>query len=253
MKRIRFAQGIVSLLLMSSLSIATAETLPLFETKSTGISLEWHQHELDLEVLDIDTNIPGVTNALIDSVKGQLNTNNDVEVINLRLDHQFHPNLNVFGAIGKVTDRTQTSFSSLAPGLSDLIVDNDGVAYTIGATLIHKYNQFVASVMIAHSRIDQDNNPDDIKVNAAIPSLGFQTRYGIFSASLLYQAIEASYSGTVTAPLVGEVPVTIETENEDEIQIMAGYQTQLAKKLYLNANIGLNGQNQFQILINKRF
>ncbi|QLQ31450.1 MAG: hypothetical protein HZT40_07355 [Candidatus Thiothrix singaporensis] len=80
-----------------------------------------------------------------------------------------------------------------------------------------------------------------------------QTGYGVFNASLVYQAVKATYSGTVSAPFIGEVPVTVDTENKDDLQVMAGWYGQLGKDLYLNTNVGLNGQRQFQLQLNKRF
>lgn len=247
----------VKVLAISSLvlfiSTAHAEKDLLAELKPVGVSLEWYQHELDMNVTGIDLNIPGITDEIVDSVKGQLNSTDKVELLNLKLDYQVRPYLNVYGAIGKVTDNNRVGFSDLGVGISDLEVENDGTAYTTGAVIVGRYGQLLPSLHLAHSRIDLDNNDEDIKVTAAVPSLGWQTDYGIFSASLLYQKIDAAYTGTVTAPVVGEVPVTVYAENDKELQLAIGWLNHLGKDFYLNASAGLNGQQQFQIQLNKRF
>lgn len=246
-------QSLTSLLLLSYFSTVAADTANPVGQKPMGISLEWYQHELDLDVTDIETSIPGITDAMVDAVKGRLNTTDTLKMANLRLDYQWHPALNVYAAVGKLTDDTTVDFSSLGAGISDLVINNKGTAYAVGTKLQGQYGKVLPSLQYMHSRIDLDGNDADIKVNALIPSVGLQTDYGMFDASLVYQAVEASYAGTVVAPFVGEVPVTVRTENKDKLQVMAGWQTQLAKDLYLKGNIGLNGQQQFQLQLNKRF
>lgn len=246
-------QGLASLFLLPYFSTACAETDPRLDLKPTGVSVEWYQHKLDLNVTDVKTNLPGITSAMVDSVKGQLNTTDDVKLANVRLDYQLRPYLNVYGSIGKITDDTQVDFSKLGLGVSDLTVDSKGNAYTVGAILVGKYDRLLPSLQLMHSRIDLEGDGDDVQVNALIPAVGVQTGYGVFNASLVYQAVKATYSGTVSAPFIGEVPVTVDTENKDDLQVMAGWYGQLGKDLYLNTNVGLNGQRQFQLQLNKRF
>lgn len=251
------ASSLVKVLAVSNLlpfiSTAHAEKDLLAESKPVGVNLEWYQHEMDMNVTDIDLNVPGITDEIVDGIKGQLNSTNEVELLNLKLDYQVRPYLNIYGAIGKVTNNNRVGFSELGFDISDLEVESDGTAYTAGAVIVGRYGQLLPSLHLAHSRIDLDNNDEDIKVSAAIPSLGWQTNYGVFNASLLYQKIDVAYTGTVTAPLVGEVPVTVHAENDKDLQLAVGWLNRLGKDFYLNASTGLNGQQQFQIQLNKRF
>lgn len=246
-------QGLTSLCFLSCLSVASADTETFTDLKPTGVSVEWYQHELDLKVTDIKTSLPGITSAMVDSVKGSLDTTDNVKLVNIRLDYQLRPYLNVYGSIGKITDNTSVDFSKLGLGISDLVVDSKGTAYTAGAILVGKYGKLIPALQYIHSNIDLEGNASDITLDALIPSLGVQTNYGVFDASLVYQALEAEYSGTVSAPFVGEVPLTVNAENKDNLQVMAGWHTQLAKDLYLHTNVGLNGHQQFQLMLNKRF
>lgn len=246
-------QGLASLCLLSCFSAVSAETETFTDLKPTGISLEWYQHELDLKVTDIKTNLPGITSAMVDSVKGNLDTTDNVKLVNVRLDYQLRPYLNVYGAIGKITDNTRVDFSRLGLGVSDLVVDSKGTAYTAGAILVGKRGKWLPALQYIHSNIDLEGNASDITLDALIPSLGVQTKYGVFDASLVYQALKADYSGTVSAPFVGEVPLTVSAENKNDLQVMAGWHTQVAKDLYLHTNVGLNGHQQFQFMLNKRF
>ncbi len=230
-----------------------AQADPLAEFKPNGISLEWYQHELDLDITQVNTSLPGVSAEQLNAIKGQLRTLNDVEVISLRLDRQIRPYLNIFGSIGKVTDTTRIEFSRLSPLISDMEVGNNGTAYTVGATLERHYGDLITSLQYIYSRIDLDNNSEDIVVNTVVPTLGYQTQFGTFSASLAYQAFDAVYSGTVTAPIVGDVPVEVTAENSDNFQLLAGYKTRVAKDLYINTKVGLNGQKQLYLQLNKRF
>lgn len=204
-------------------------------------------------MLDIQANLPGVNQATLNSLRGQLETKNNLDLLNLRLDYQVRPYLNIYGSIGKITDKTEVDFSALMSGISPMEVNNGGTAYTVGARLNHQYGEWLTSLNFAHSRLDLDNNSEAVKVNSFVPSLGRKTDYGVFSGSLLYQDVEASYAGTITVPIVGAIPVTVETENKDELQIMAGWQKALAKDLFISADIGLNGKKQFHLQLNKRF
>ena len=197
--------------------------------------------------------MPGVSEAVLDSMAAQLKTRNNLELVNLRLDYQTLPWLNVYGSVGKITDETEVDFSATLPGVSRMNVDNGGTAYTIGARTNHKFGHLLTSINMAHSRLDLDNNSETVTVTSLVPSIGLQTDYGNFSGSLVYQAVEASYSGSINAPIVGEIPVTVQTENKDEFQIMAGWQLPLANDFYINADLGLNGEKQFLLQLNKRF
>ncbi|WMP19431.1 hypothetical protein [Thiothrix lacustris] len=251
MRKSCLAQGLTSLL--PFVSVAFAEPYPSLDLKPTGVSLEWYQHELDLKVTGLDVSLPGVSSGLVDSVKDQLDTQSDAEIINLRLDRQLSPNLNIFAAIGKVTDTTRVGFSSLAQGVSDLVVANKGVAYSAGATLTGEYGKLLPALHYTHSRIDFDDSAEEVVVNVLTPSVGIQTHAGVLSGSLVYQAVEATYSGTIDAPFVGNVPVSVNTKNKDTLQVLAGIDTRLANDLYLSAKAGLNGQKQFQLQLNRRF
>ncbi|MGB1256680.1 MAG: hypothetical protein ACPG51_12515 [Thiolinea sp.] len=236
-----------------SSSVNAIEIMPYPEAKPIGVSLEWYQHELDMEVLEIQANIPGINNAMLDSMAGQLTSQNNLELINLRLDYQALPWLTVYGSVGKITDQAEVNFSAVLPGVSNMNVENNGTAYSLGARTNHQFGQWLTSVNVAHSRLDLDNNSETVSVTSLVPSIGLKTDYGNISGSLVYQAVKASYSGTATVPLIGEIPVTVEAENKDAFQIMAGWQLPLANDYYINADIGLNGEKQFLLQLNKRF
>lgn len=253
MRKLFLVKTFTSLFLLCNLSNAAAETTTFPEMKPTGVSVEWYQHELDLKVTDFQTALPGITPEVVNSVKNQLAATSNLELINVRLDHQIHPYINVYGAVGKVNDKTDVNFSVLGPGLSDMTIDSSGTAYTIGTHLSRTYGRWKPAIHYFHSRLRLDENSEDVKINALIPSIGLQTDYGVFSGSLIYQAIEATHSGTIAAPVLGDVPVTVITENNDKIQIAAGWHKQLASDWFIKADVGLNGQKQLQLQLNKRF
>jgi hypothetical protein len=235
-----------------SISFSTeARSLPEF--KPNGISLEWYQHELDLGITQVNTPLLSISAQQLETIKRRLKTLNEIEVVSVRLDRQLRPYLNIFGSIGKVTDVTTVDFSRLNSLFSDLVVDNNGTAYTMGATLKRHHGHWLTSIQYIHSRIHRDNNSEEIVVNTVVPTLGYQTHLGTFSTSLAYQGFKAVYSGIVTVPIVGDVPVEVTTENSDHLQLLAGYHTQIVKDLYINMNVGLNGQKQIHLQLNKRF
>lgn len=253
MRRSFLRLSVAAGLALSLTSAHAAEVLAYPESSPVGVSLEWYQHEMDLEVLGIQTSLPGVSDEAINSLKGQLDTKNKLSLLNLRLDYQIRPYLNTYGSIGKVTDKTEMDFSSVIPGVSPMVVDDKGTVYTIGARLHGTHGQWLTAINLAHSRLYQDKNSEEVTINSIVPSIGMQTDYGVISGSLLYQDVDASYSGAIAVPFVGDIPVTIHTENEDKLQIMAGWQVPLAKNYFLDANIGLNGKKQFLLQLNKRF
>ncbi len=249
---------IVTFLLLSSASNFTiadnqSDTFSEFELKPFGVTLEWSQHELALDVLEITTDIPGVTQQQLDAIKGQLNANSQSESINLKLDYQITPNVNVYGALGKVTDTTEVDLSSVLPGVANFISDHDGNVYTVGATLTGKYGSWVPSLNATHSRIDLENDSEQTKVNTFTSSLGRITPYGLFSGSLLYQSVEADYAETANVPFLGDVPVVVSTENKDKWRLMVGWSGLLGKDLFINTNVSLSDDKQFHIQLNKRF
>lgn len=234
---------------LSSYTYASEENMSKF--KKNGVSVEWYQHELDLKITDID--FPGMTQEQMNTLKGQLESSNEVEAINLRMDHQVNTHLNLYGSIGKITEKTKVNFSGLGMGMSDLVVDNKGTTYTIGANLTGKYHRFIPSLHYMHSRIDLNNSANIIKVHSVVPSLGMKTKYGLIKAGLIYQDIDAEYSGTISTPLVNDVPVYVSTENKDRINIMGGLNTRLSRDFYLDTQLALDGRKKIQIQINKRF
>lgn len=240
------------IILSTIIPTALAESIAFPDMKPTGISVEWYQHELDLNVTQIQATIPGINPADLDAIKGQLNSLNKAKVVNLRLDRQINPNFNIYGAIGKVTDTTSVGFSGLNPALSDMVLDKEGTAYTVGGTFTKNVGKVLASIQFLHSRIDFDDDAE-VTVSTAIPAIGLPTSIGVVNFSVAYQAIEADYSGTITAPVVGAIPVNVKTENADKVQALIGLNSRIAKDLYVTANVGLNGQEQVQLQINKRF
>jgi len=249
---------IKKVLLVSLSSIVIANTVHASpKIKPTGLSLEWYQQSLDLDVTKVDASIPGVPASTLEAAKQQLSTHNTVKVLNLKLDYQLHPYLNVFAAIGQVSNVTQVDFSKLNYGLSNFVQDNSGQTYTVGATAVGQYGAWRPALHYAYSHLKLNGQDDDVVVHAVVPSIGRQTPYGEISASFLYQDIDATYSGTInaTAPVVGEVsvPVHITTKNSNELHVMAGWQRKIGNDLYLKTSIGLNQHKQFQLQLNQRF
>lgn len=247
--------GFLLLLLNSNSIVADSNGVDFKSTelKPFGISLEWNQYELDLDVLEIRTSLPGVTQEQLDAAKGQLNARSSSKTVNVRLDYQVNPNFNIYGALGQVTDTTNVNFSAVVPGTSNLISDHDGNVYTVGAILSGKHGKWLPSLNFTHSQVDLDNNNERAKINTFAPSLGRITNYGLFSASFLYQSIEADYSATTSVPVLGDVPVNVKTENQDKWRMMAGWAAPIAKDLFINVNVGLNDDKQFHVQLNKRF
>lgn len=245
--------SISSIIFLSALQTSQAADDNPHVLKKTGISLDLYRQELDLKVSDIKASIPGVSSEQLNSFKSQLNTKNNIDVYGLRLDYQLTPSFNIFGALGKVEESTTVDFSKINPALSNLAIDQKGTVYSVGGVYVKDFDPVLVSVSAVHSRINLDDNPHDIKVSGIIPSLGIKTRIGIVTGSLLYQEIDAVFAGEITAPFVGAVPVEVSATNDNDIQVLAGLRTRLARDFYLNASAGLNGQEHYQIQLNKRF
>lgn len=248
----------VSITLMCFLSFmhtsqASNDGLPAL--KKMGFSLDLYRQKLDLKVTDIKINadVPGITPELIDAFKPQLNTSNNIDVYGIRLDYQLTPSFNIFGSLGKVEESTIVDFSTINAALSDLVIEQKGTVYSVGGTYTKHFDPLFASMSVVHSRIDLNDNPHDIKVSGLIPSVGIKTRMGILTGSLLYQEVDAVFAGKITAPFIGAVPVEVNATNDNDIQVLAGLRTRLARDFYLNASAGLNGQEHYQIQLNKRF
>lgn len=245
----------ISIAFMASLFVMqtthAAPNIPVM--KKIGVSVDLYSQKLDLPVTDITANITGITPAMLDTFKSELSTTNKIDVYGLRLDYQLNKSVNVFGSLGKVEEKTTVDFSKVNPALSDLNLDKKGYVYSVGAVYTKHFDPLLASVTLVHSRIDLDDNPHDIKVSGLIPSLGMTTRIGVVTGSLLYQEVDAVFNGEITTPFDGVVPVEVSATNDKAVQVLLGLRTRLAKDFYLNASAGINGQENYQIQLNKRF
>jgi hypothetical protein len=228
-----------------------ASNLP--ELKKTGISVDLYSQKLDLQVTDITASITGITPELLETFKPKLNTTNKIDVYGLRLDYQLNDAVNIFGSLGKVKEKTIVDFSNVNAALSDLELDKKGSVYSVGAVYTKHFDPLFASVTVVHSRIDLDDNPHVIKVSGLIPTLGMKTRIGVLTGSLLYQEVDAVFSGEIATPFDPAVPVEVSATNDKDIQVLVGLRTRLAKDFYLNASAGVNGQENYQIQLNRRF
>lgn len=236
-----------------SLTLISTSSTAADSLKSTGLTLEWYQQALDLDVLKLEIPNLGLPDSALNSVRKQLKTTDTLKILNVRLDYQLHPYMNLFGGVGKVTDVARVDFSGLGNNLSDLVIDNRGYALSLGATFSRKYGPWRPTLHFVHSRLRHEGSQEDIIIDGLVPTLGLETRYGEFSTSLVYQAVEATFAGTVTAPIIGDVPVKVLAENKNELLFMAGWNKQIAKDTYLKASIGLNNNQQFQLQLNQRF
>lgn len=243
----------IAFIIISAIQTSQASDGNPHVLKKTGISVDLYRQTLDLKVTDIKANVPGVTPELLNTFKPQLNTSNSIDVYGLRLDYQLTPSFNIFGSLGKVEENTTVNFSNINAALSDLVIEQKGTVYSVGGVYTKNFDPLFASVRVVHSRINLDDNPHDIKVSGLIPTVGIKTRIGILTGSLLYQEVDAVFAGEITAPFVGAVPVEVSATNDNDIQVMAGLRTRLARDFYLNASAGLNGQEHYQIQLNKRF
>lgn len=241
----------IAILLPSTQITHASNDLP--KLKPTGISLDIYSQEIDLKVTDIEASIPGMSTEAVAALKSQVSTKNTIDVYGLGLDYQVTPSLNIFGSLGKARQKTDVSFSDANPILSDLSLDDKGIVYTVGGTYHKRFNSIFASVSLLHNRIDLDDNPHDIKVTSIAPAIGVKTPIGILSGSVLYQEIDAKFSGEITIPGLGSIPAEVSAVNKDGAQLLAGLHTQLARDLYLSANVNLNKNERFQVQVNKRF
>lgn len=235
----------------SNISYAEINAAP--QEKNTHLGIEYYSHKLDLKVSELQTSLSGATDSLLTSVKKRVNTNNHVKITQLRLDHQLTPYLKLYGALGKVTDTTRVNFSQLGIKVSDMVISDKGTAYSLGAKLQKHTGKWVTSVDYIHSRIHMDNNREEVIINSAVPSIGRVNKQQLYTLSLAYQGIKAAYSGIVSAPLVGDIPVTVNTQNKDEFQVLAGFKTTLGKDSHIRVDLGLNGQQQVRVFMSKAF
>lgn len=231
----------------------TGALASLPELKPTGISVDLFRHTLDFKVTDIDAHLPGVTPEVLNAAKPTFGITNDTDAYGLRLDYQLHPSLNIFGELSKAEQTTHADFSSISPLLSNIELDQKGMAYSVGAHYLTHLNPVFLSMSMVHSRIDLDDNPHDIKALSIVPSVGTMTPIGVVTGSLLYQDIDMRFAGNVDIPGLGSLPVDISAKNKSGAQALVGLKTRLAKDLYLDAQANLNKHDFYQLQINQRF
>lgn len=250
---VRLAITPSTILLLPLIQPVFAGDVPDLMLKPHGISLELVTQERDLDITDLQLGIPGLDSPTIAFIKNQAEATDQAKAANLRIDYQMKPYLNVFGSAGALQDEVKINFSKLGAGLADMNVASNGMLYGAGFTLMGHDGNLLGTLTYVHHIADMGGSERKVSANTVIPMLGVQTEVGVFSASLDWQDVDDNYSGKITVPGIGDVPVEVSAKNRDELAYSMGFHTQLAKNLYMSADVGFDDRKHALLMVNQRF
>lgn len=104
-----------------------------------------------------------------------------------------------------------------------------------------------------YSISDVDGNEENTIINTLIPAVGKKTNIGVFSLGLNYQQLDGKYKGTLAVPVIGNVDAEIAAENKNELAYILGYQTKIAKNIFLRADAVFGGRKGYKLDLGYRF
>lgn len=226
-----------------------------FDFKATGIGLTVYSSKQDYSLTKLSFDNPAL--AAFAASKDQVVVKTDIEATSLKLDHQLRPYLNIFGSVVKTRGEALVKLSGIPtpPGvrLPDMTLDAGGTVYHLGATAIARKNDYILSLTYMHSLSKPNAGTEDGKANTLAPSVGKQTRFGVFSLGMVYQEAEGGLNGSFNIVPLGDVEVTVEAENTHKLSYNASYMTALAKDTFIRASAEFGDREGYHLGINHRF
>jgi len=220
--------------------------------RPVGIGLTLYDQSQDYDVTALSFNVPGIS---IDP-GSDLEIDNKLQEVNLKIDYWLLPYLNVFGLIGNLDGKTKVDLSraDLPIPLSRLTIDYDGEVYGGGVTLSAGSDHFFGSLTGIYTETDLSGEFDSsVEALVITPKVGLYGRRGAFWIGAMYQDASESHAGTVGVPFIGAVDFAVELEEQDAWNFLVGMSGALSEHWFLELEGGVAGRLTSSISITYRF
>jgi hypothetical protein len=197
-------------------SWAEGMTLP----KTYGIGIDIFSMDQGYVLDSLALSVPGL---VIDP--NNLEVDNNLSELNLKVDAWLFPFMNVFGIVGEIDGTTKIDLRGANAQLpfENLVVDYDGLVYGGGLVLIYGGERFFTSLTYAYTEADLGGDFDStIETQALMPRIGVHGGKGAFWVGGMYLDTEEVHSGRVMVPVLGDVGFDATLTQEDDWNFTTG-------------------------------
>lgn len=210
-----------------------------------GIGFDYVSMEQDYAIKSLTFDLPGVS--LPDP--SQIDVNNKLTNIDLKLDVWLTPFLQVYGLIGRVdadtlVDLSDATIFGLAP-LGVLPVAYDGSVYGGGFVLVYGTDRWFASLNNTWTKTNLSGDFD-----SSVSSFTSQPRIGLifnrWNAYVggMYLKTDEKHTGSINLPIPGLPPVAfdVELESADKWNTVVGIGAVISPKVTFNIEHGFGNR-----------
>lgn len=222
-----------------------------------GVGIDFFTMDQDYEIKSLQFILPGVS--LPDP--SQLQIENDIQHLDLKLDVWLTPFLNVFGILGHVDAKTVVDFSQapitgLPVPLTQLPITYDGTVYGGGVNLVYGSENWFGAINTTLTDTDLSGNFDSSVSTLAIqPRLGLVRGGWVLWVGGMYLDIEEDHSGTISLPIPGvpPVPFEVELEGSDKWNTAVGVGHVFSPRAHLSLELGFGDREHTLFNFTVRF
>ncbi|MBT7702173.1 MAG: hypothetical protein HN700_17930, partial [Verrucomicrobia bacterium] len=197
-----------------------------------GVNIYHQDQGYDLTSLKVDV-LEGDLAAL-----ENIEIDNDVTEVNLKLDWWALPFLDLFGIVGFVDGQTDVDNDII----KNLSVDYEGVVYGGGVTLVGGWESFFISLTAAIMETELDTSTSSVKAFIVSPKVGVVTRYGALWGGAMYQETDEHHEGVIDVPIFGRVEYDVEFEQKESWNGSAGYTTGVGEHWQIDLEAGFGNR-----------
>ena len=222
-----------------------------------GIGFDFYTMDQEYRIKALQFDLPGVV--LPDP--SQLQIENDIQHLDLKLDVWLTPFLNVFALLGHVDADTIVDFSNapitgLPIPISKLPIAYDGTVYGGGVNLVFGSEDWFGALNTTYT--DTDLGGD---FTSSVTSLAIQPRLGLvrdkwqFYVGGMYLDTEEDHAGTILLPIPGvpPVPFSVELEGAEKWNYAVGVAHTFSPKAHLLLEIGFGDRDHTLFNFTYRF
>lgn len=220
-----------------------------------GIDFDFFTMDQDYDVGKLVLDIPGVV--IPDS--SQIDVNNKVQHMDIKLDVWLLPFLNVFGILGHVqndtvVDLSRAPITGLPFPITQLPFDSDGTVLGGGFTLAYGGDRWFTSVTTTYTDTDLGGSFD-----SSVESLTIQPRVGLLRGNWvawvggMYLDTEETHSGTESIPGLGEFGFDVVLNTKDDWNAAVGVAHHFSPKANLSFELGMGDRTHTLFNFNYRF
>ena len=222
--------------MVSPLSALNSSVQGLERLRRFGIALNFYYQDQSYEVVDLQLSLPNpVPTAALD-----IDVQNRISELDLRLDYWLFPFLNAFGLIGALDGNTMVNLPS---PLDNLDLDYDGVIYGGGVVLAVGFEDFFATVTGTLIQTDLRSTSSSVDARVLVPRVGFRAGRVALWLGGMYQEADERHSGQIEIPGLGEVGFDVELMETQAWSVLGGIVMGFGEHWYLEVEGGTAARN----------